>query len=317
MKKLLVLVLIIGLLLSSFVFAQTYQSLTVSTQEKDAVNAQKDTISNFRVKDIRQDPYPAQPGELLNLYIAMENIGGDVQSPRFEFNDLKYPFSVDASTDNSNYPSLNAGEKIVLHYKIKIDKDASPGSYEVEFRVYANGRYSPSFFEIKVEDVTSTFDTAMQEVTKEGLALAISNTGRNAANALTITIPEQQDFELIGSPSYIIGNLNAGDYTLVSLLVKPKPGAEALKETTLNLQVEYTDSVGTRRSVNKQVPIFMTQEVKKGFTDLTGRIAQTDNANQKSNGSNFFMYAALVLLVLVVIVIIYYRRKLKEVDDIE
>ena len=99
MKKIIIFILL-SLMLVSSAFAQT--SLNFTQEKKDNLESNKEAISNFRMKDIRQDPFPANPGELMDVYMAIDNIGGDITNPRFEFN-LKYPFSVDPSTPNNNF----------------------------------------------------------------------------------------------------------------------------------------------------------------------------------------------------------------------
>ncbi len=312
MKKIIIFILL-SLMLVSSAFAQT--SLNFTQEKKDNLESNKEAISNFRMKDIRQDPFPANPGELIDVYMAIDNIGGDVINPRFEFN-LKYPFSLDPSIDNSNFPTLKSGEKLTLHYKLKIDKNAIPGNYEVEFRAYTdNGIYYPYFFSIKIDDVTSNFDVAMQQVSKEGLSIAISNIGKNSANSITVKIPEQESFELIGSPSYIVGNLNSGDYTLLNVLVKPKLNYEDNQEKILNLQIDYTDTIGNRRTINKEIPIIMTQQIKKGFSDLTGYTTKIDTSEQINNNYKVFIYTSLILAVILIAVIIYYKRKINKANE--
>ena len=313
MKKIL-LILFVGLILVGSVFAT--EQLNFTRIDQNYVAATSDSLSNLRIKDIRQDPFPANPGENLDLYMSADNIGGDIMNPRFELN-LKYPFGLDAASDKGNFPRIVSGEKITIHYKLRIDKDAAPGDYQVEFRAYTSpDKYYPYFFNIHVDDVTSNFDSVVQDVTKDGVSLAISNTGKNVANSITVKIPEQQDFAILGAPSYIIGNLNSGDYTLLTTLLKPKKQINEGDLLNLNLIIEYTDTIGNRRSVAKELPITITPQIKNGFGDLAGNLVSLSGPRKPvSAGPSLVTYGTWLLILILIGLVIYYRIKAKKSKD--
>ena len=303
MKKLILI--LISLLLVNNTFAFTGESLNFSQSNKNKVEYQSTAVSHFLIKDIRQDPSPANPGTYLDLYFRIDNIGGDIAQPRFELL-LPSQFSLDKTTITQDYPPLLAGDKITLHYKVQANKDAVPGEYEIEFRAYSEkGIYYPYFFNIKVDDVTSDFDLALQDVTKDGAAIAISNIGKNTANAITISLDNQEDFDLLGTSRYIIGNLNAGDYTIVNTLLKPKNTNQELK---LKVQIDYTDIVGTRRTATKQINVMMTQQVKKGFTELENLVLTSNQPKQQGN-SRVFLYTSIILLTIIIVLVLRYKRR--------
>jgi len=109
-----------------------------------------------------------------------------------------------------------------------------------------------------------------------------------------IRIPEQQNFKVTGSTSSIIGNLDKGDYTIVSFEITQASsmieGTGAINRTkigqlseeerqklieqsqinasqnnNLKVLVEYTDTTGVRQTVEKEVPIqFRSVESSEG-----------------------------------------------------
>ncbi len=309
MKKLIV-ILFLCLMLAGSVFAAG-TGLNFSQDTKDKVNFVSTTSSHFRITALRQDPYPANPGTYTDLYIRVENSGGNVPEPKFSLI-LPSVLSIDKASSSSQdgYPAIQGGDLLTLHYKLNVNKDAVPGEYQIEFRAYDNPNlYSSYFFNVKIDDVTANFDVAFQDVTKDGIAIAVSNTGKNTASAITIKLGNQEDFELLGTSDSIIGNLNAGDYTIISTFVRPKdPNKENLN---LKLQIDYTDVVGNRRTLNKNIPVSMTYQVKKGFTDLVNAVIVDPNL-KKSSGSKFFVYTILILIIAILAIIFYYRRKNKD-----
>ena len=202
-----------------------------------------------------------------------------------------------------------------LHYKVRIDQRALPGNYEVEFKAYADdGVFYPYYFDIMLEDVTTDFDVAMQNVNEQGVSIALSNIGKNNAKSITLRFDNQEDFEILGASSQIIGNLNEGDYTIVSILLNPKD--QESNELNVKLQIDYTDIIGNRRYVLKTIPVIMNQQTKKGFNDLTAFVVYGANGNNAENGSNFFAYLSLVFAVAIVGILIYFKKK-KNKDDEE
>ena len=270
----------------------------------------------FIIKNIQQDPLPAQPGETTDIYMKLDNIGGGVKTSRFMLV-VSYPFTVNKATDTSKpYPSIGAGEKITLLYTLDVDKNAVPGYYEAEFRIYlTETSYLPYYFKIKVDDVTSNFDVALHAVAKDGASLALSNTGKNTANAITVRLDPQKDFDLLGPSSYILGNLNAGDYTLLTVLVLPRRNVTIFDILNLSVYIDYTDANGNRRMLVKEIPLIITPQLKKGFAQLYDAVLTETNGETSTNTSTFFKYTIGALLVLIVVLIVYYRRKVRAVKE--
>lgn len=268
------------------------------------------------VKNIDQDPLPAQPGETTDIVLRIDNVGGPIKNPRFALV-LPSPFTLDTLNDNKAlYPSLAAGEKITLRYTVGVNKHALPGLYEAEFRMYlSETSFLPYYFQIKVDEVTSAFDVALNEISQEGVSLAISNTGKNAANAITIRLDALRDFDVLGPPSYILGNLNAGDYTLLNVLLLPKRNITSVEVLNLSIAIDYTDMNGNRRTLAKELPITTTSHLRKSFSALRTALMAESSDTTSTNSMNLFQYTTLVLIVLLIIVIVYYRRKLSAIQN--
>lgn len=303
--------LVIGfvLLFVNSVFALQQLNFTQQTNEKSDLS--KVFGSDIRIRDIRQDPFPANPGEYVDVYMRIDNFGSLINNPRFELV-LPYPFSLDSSNNNAQFTSIAPGDKVTLHYRIKVDKNAVPDDYEVLFKLIASdGTNYPYYFNIKINDVTSSFDSALQDVSKEGLSLVISNTGKNTANSITVRLDNQTDFDLLGPSSFIIGNLNAGDYTILNSFIAPKNGVKEGDMLNLRLDIDYTDITGNRRTVSKIISVLMTHKVNSGFSDLKNFILYGIDKNTTSSGSNFFKYTTVILFVVLVIVLLFFRKKHK------
>lgn len=278
-------------------------------------------IAQFQVQKLRYEPYPANPGEYFDLWIKVENIGmGAAENAIFELV-LEYPFFLHPDISSvQNYGVIGTGDDyiIVLEYKIKVDEDAVEGTYELRLKTCT---MDVSFcvlhnFEVAIENVRTDFEVVVQESTAEVVSLAIANTGKNPANSVTVKIPEQENFRTIGVSDSIVGNINSGDYTIVSFQIQQKAlgtpqGKNVTEEerqeleeslaarkaagTNLEVQIDYTDIISERRTVIKNVSL----SLESALSEVGGI---TDMAKFKGRGgslaANAWFWMSMVLLVI-------------------
>ena len=222
----------------------------VSAQEKNAM---------VEVSLLNQDPYPAQLNNYVELVFKVENKGRvDVQDVMIEILP-QYPFSLDSGVsavkEIGSLTLVQYGEKAVfVKYKLRVDKDAIDGENAIKIRyVYdTNGQwinYITREFNVTVEDPRTDFDIAIQDYSPATgtLSIAVSNTGDQNADSVTVSLPEQSAIEIIGSNKEIIGGIETNDYTVSSFKVVPK------EDALIVVHISYTDSIGIRREVDKAV----------------------------------------------------------------
>jgi len=88
----------------------------------------------FQVLDTKYEPYPAEPGNYVDVWLKIRNIG-DTKAPDFKLT-LKpvYPFSLDPNEDaERSLGEILAGESVTVHYKVKVDENAVEGDTELDF----------------------------------------------------------------------------------------------------------------------------------------------------------------------------------------
>ncbi|MBI5332824.1 MAG: hypothetical protein HZB65_04580 [Candidatus Aenigmarchaeota archaeon] len=132
---------------------------------------------------------------------------------------------------------------------------------------------------------TTDFDVAQQNLEDSTLSLSVANIGVNTATGTLITIPDQPGWKIIGGSNIFLGNLNPGDFTVASLQLQPL-SADVNK---LNIIVEYTDTIGTRESVGKNVSI--------NFAQLT----------QKKDQPNYLSYIIIIVILAGLLYMVYKR----------
>ncbi len=208
---------------------------------------------------LNQNPYPAEPNNYVELVFKIENKGGvDVHDVLVELLP-EYPFSLDAGVNAVNEVGsltlVQYGEKAVfVKYKVRVDKDAIDGENPIKIRyVYDTDgewrEYATREYNITVEDTTTDFDVAIQDYSPVTgtLSIAVSNTGDQNADSVTISLPDQSAIDIIGSNKEIVGGIETNDYTVSSFKVIPK------EDALIVVHISYTDSIGIRREVDKAV----------------------------------------------------------------
>ncbi|MCL6500485.1 MAG: hypothetical protein K6T16_00425 [Candidatus Pacearchaeota archaeon] len=238
--------------------------------------------ARVEVSLLNQDPYPAQQEDYVTIVFKVENVGGvEVKDVLLELLP-QYPFSLDPGVSTvreiGTLSLVQYGEKaIFVKYKIRVDKEAIDGENEISVRyVYDTGgkweKYTTKKFNVTIEDSRTDFDVAIQDYSAKtnSLSLAISNIGDKDAASVTVSLPEQNGFDLIGSDKNILGGIEANDYTIASFKIVPKQDGPVI------VKIAYTDVRGIRREVEKAVIFkasgYNQQEIRQGKIDYRSLI---------------------------------------------
>jgi hypothetical protein len=311
MKKLLYLIALTSIL-SVSVMAQTQ----VTIQEVASANATSSTIITgipyLKATLVNQDPYPADPGSYVNLLFQIENIGTESSENTIVELITQYPFSLDAGvspvTDIGTVAGLQTGTKVFqVKYRVRVDDNAINGDNPLKLKVSSEGKsvYNLRTFNISVSNPRTEFVVVAQDST----TLAIANTGANTASSVIVSIPEQQNYRVSGASSTIIGNLNAGDYTLATFQILSIDNMAGRNVTMgsdgrdLTVDVSYTDTLGIRRTVELEVPFVFSDS--GNFTGTGTFVRSTGTVS-----SNGLMYIAIgVIGIVAVVLFIKFRTR--------
>lgn len=242
-------------------------------------------VANLQIKSLRYEPYPGNPGEYVKLWVKVENLGtGHTADAMFKLIP-KFPFSLDSPDDAvKRYGSLGYGRQqgdnvVVLEYKLKVDKNAVEGTNSIELKYNTDGGESwfSKIFSIEIANAQTDFDLVIQEIEDKTAAIAIANTGKNIAYSVIVKIPEQENFDTVGTSGQMVGNLENGDYSMVSFELKEKTRTAAKK--ILLVQIDYTDNIGERRTVIKEVVY------EAGASTMPAGSAESATQKQQTNGN--------------------------------
>ena len=216
---------------------------------------------NLQVTLLNQDPYPAIPDSYVKLVFQVSGLSDpSCKGARFEILP-SYPFSLDTgdalrTLDDTTWTSSNFKSDWMVPYKLRVDADALDGETEIEVRASPGSwgitqNFIRKVFPITIQDARTDFDAVVQDVSGSSVSIALANTGKYAANSVVVRIPEQEGFSAVGTDGQMVGNLASGDYTVVSFELKEKGSSDS----KLLFDIYYTDSLGKRRIVTKELPI--------------------------------------------------------------
>jgi hypothetical protein len=302
MKKIILLLAVIGILSMGVIRADAQL-----VQTPTGYFATDTSLLNISL--VNQDPYPAEPGGYVDLLFKLENWGTDSADNVAVELLPAYPFSLDPGTNATRVIGTIKGfqtdEKAVqVDYKVRVDKDAVDGTSEIKVRyTYDSGISVEKTFDVSISNPRTDFDVVVQDITSPSVTLAIANIGANDGYAVIVGIPDQKDFRATGTSRTILGNLNAGDYTLATFQVIPAASGTGTGNSTLVVEISYTDALGIRRTVDKNVRLDMTPVTNRTF-------ARSGQLGTSSNG-NGLIYIGIGVVGIVAIAAFFILRKRK------
>jgi hypothetical protein len=266
---------------------------------------------------LNQDPYPAIPGEYVKIVFKVTGLENKLcNGLNLQLVPL-YPFSLDnndtlRTTEGSNFIQEQNTEWLVP-YKLRVDKDAISGDNEIKlnYKALSSVGYITQTFYIDIEDSRTNFDAVIQEVSGSDVSIAIANTGKYTANSVIVKIPKQDSFRASGTDGQMVGNLESGDYTIVSFTIQSSMQRNMTRNTNseqrqaqnnnLKFDISYTDTLGERRVVNMELPLSMNSN-STTFRNLSQR---------QSSQSNIFIkyYYWIIAIVVIIILFIIYKKR--------
>lgn len=275
------------------------------------------------------DKAKLDPGKETELTFTITNVGNSpLRNLIFSWDEESGSVLPVYSDDTKYVKSIDVGESVDLIYTVVADVNADSGLYQLDLSLrYETGQGTSQELSTKAGVFIggeTDFDVTFSESSEGQTSLSVANTGNNPALSVTVRVPEQEGYSVSGSISSIIGNLDKGDYTIVSFQISQSMGQrpsvsadfsqmsaedrQSLREqmmsgnasTTgndLKVQIEYTDTTGVRHTIEKQVSI----QFRSSDTTSTTTTTTTVGFRQRTSANgwnNIVFYAALAALVI-------------------
>ncbi len=282
--------------------------------------------SKFFSENIEIDKTSIMPGIGTPITFTIHNLGGaPLKNALFSWSEST-GILLPVGSGNSRYIGyLAPGESEQLQYTVMASVDAKPDLYTLNM----NLQYETALGNQTSKNTLSTnagifiggqtdFDVAFSESSAGQTSLSVANIGITPAYSVTVRIPEQPGYKVDGPTVAIVGNLDKGDYTLVSFQITqtgsrnaaafgtgssminrtgvPSGSQRMTQQGNLTMQgvlkvlVEYTDGSGKRNIIEKNVPVQFKQS--GGFT---GRMGPPQV--QKTSVWTYVIYCVIVVVI--------------------
>ena len=292
------------------------------------------SASNYNVEVIDVSPTNLVPGEETELQFVIENTGNkDIDNLVFSWEDKSGNILPIGSSNTKTIQELDDGDDETISFKVFTSASTEPGLYELTLTLRYEKEVEKEIeqgeetrIERTIETITETskagiivggttdFDVSVSDFSSNGLILSIANIGKNPANSVTIITPTQSNFIVTGSSSSIIGNLDKGDYSVASFQITP----QSMGNSNLKIEIQYTDTMGTRQTLTKTVEIKSSQQLVQSSSNLeNSQITGFASKNSSSGGNTWFLIAFVltsILTVVLVIILVKRKRKKNEAD---
>lgn len=253
------------------------------------------------------------PGNKTSLEFIVMNVGkSPLRNAVFSWESKDDTILTVGSGNVRHIDEIKIGEEKLVSFWALTDVNAKPGLYKIEMALqydYRSRNNSNSSNNNDKETITSKagiyigggteFDITFDKISSTGqYVFYLSNNGNSKASSLVVAIPEQDNWQVNGKKSAVIGNLIEGDYSIVEFdLTK-----NSLDNLPITLEITYTGTDGSRETLLKEVMINANNQAldEMSFTDDSG-----------NNENKSILNAVYVIIILGLVYLLYRWNKKK------
>ncbi len=277
------------------------------------------------------------PGVITPVKFTITNVGSaPLRDISFKWENEDGVILPVGTSDTKYVQRIEVDESAELVYDVMASASAVPNLYKLKMTL--------SYDDSVTGETTSTealagmyvggstdFDIAYAGTANGETSFSVSNIGSVQASSVTVRVPSQPSWRATGTDAVIIGNLNTGDYTIVSFALQQSGGLARVpmqsmqqggqqggfsRNTTRNqsvplaLEVAFTDTRGNRHVSTKEV--MLNADSMGNQTSLYGARMRPGTAST-TTGLSTTHYVLIGVAALVLIV--FYRRYAKRRRD--
>jgi len=239
-------------------------------------------FGNIRLLQAKYDPYPAEPGQIVTLWVAVQNWGEDRLDNVYLRAAPNYPFSNTRRNGIVEVGRIGGFGERLAEFDLIVNEDAIEGTYsfdvqhcsdstctqvlrEVEVSINVKTGGSPRI-RVGLEDTVTFWGGKSGEIT-----LNIVNRGKLDIKFLTFTLLPSEDYEILSPEEVYIGELESDDFETADfkIFINEEIASSDTTYIDLPVKVEYTDSNNKDYDSQAQVKLrIYSQDDLKRF-DLT------------------------------------------------
>ncbi len=255
MKKLIVSLIALLLVFPVAFAADGIQGVEGTVLSTTTTSLSAPAAANIRIIQSKYDPYPAEPGQYMTVWISVQNWGQkDIKDVYFRIKP-EYPLAI--KTGESAVKSvgiISALKERLLEWDLYVNEDAIEGVYEIEMIVCSDASCSTELRSSTAEVTVKTGGSPRIKVGLEEMAnlargmsgditVNVVNKGDLDTKYLTMSLLESDNYEILSPQEAYIGELGSDDFETATykLYIRPGVAAEKSEYIELPIRVEYTD----------------------------------------------------------------------------
>ncbi len=253
--------------------------------------------SGITVSNTKYEPYPAEPGNYLELWLLVKNNGDKAAENVVLKLEPEYPFSLDREQDAyATISYMTGGGEAVVSFKVRVDVNAMDGISQIKMKYWAGGDTGAAITDTFYIQVSGKKNIEISEISplilKPGevtnLNFTIANKGRSPIQDITFTWQESKDTILpVGSDNKrYVQFIDVDQSVQVSFKVAASPSASP-GVYSLMMSLSYTDINRTQSVLSSRAGIVIGggTEFEVTLQDSTGGTLSLTIANVGVNPS--------------------------------
>jgi hypothetical protein len=267
----------------------------------------------LEISDVR--PFTLSPGQPTDVVFVINNSGtAYVRNVGFSWTEANNKILPLGSGNKKYIDEIPPHQTAEVPFILVADPGIASGAYNLNANLaYTIGTNISKTTSVNVGMFVggnSQFDVSAQDSQSGSVSLSIANIGSNPATSVSVSIPQQEGFFASGSVTSFVGNLNPGDFTLVSFqlvsrnrnLTGVAPGV-AGRPGALKVDIAYTDTNSKRQVIEKNVSVSFQPSSTEGSTSFQ---------QQRQQNSGMTLVIIGIAGIVIVILLIKYGSRIKK-----
>lgn len=210
---------------------------------------------NIRILQTKYEPYPAEPGQIVTLWIAVQNWGEDALDNVYLQVVPEYPFQLTQGNAVQEVGKVSGFGERLIEYDLIVNEDAIEGVYSFDVQQCSDAICSKVIRDLAVSISVKTGGSPRIRVGLEDastffggkngdLTINVVNRGKLDIKFLTLTLLPSDDYEIISPTEVYIGELESDDFDTVdyNIFIEESVASDDTVYVDLPVKIEYTDS---------------------------------------------------------------------------
>lgn len=235
-----------------------------------AALASEYNFAAISVSALRYEPFPAQPGTYLKVWLNVENVGTEAAENLQVMLDPEYPFTLDESQDAvQDIGTLEGKESTYIDYKLRVAEDAVEGTADLKVRytLGSGGTWVEKTvsIELRTLDVDLDIESTISGPTPPGGTTPLEIVLKNAGNTTLQDISVQLD--IVDLPFYPINStaqkkiylMRGGETNTLKYYLMASPSADC-QPYKIPIDLSYKTLDGTQYTKTDYITLVVCAE---------------------------------------------------------